>query len=235
MDCKRVLIKISGEMISGSNGSKFDFDAISKLCHNIKNVVDSNIDVSLVVGGGNVIRGRDFQDSNIIKQETADSVGMLSTVINGILLRDALRGIGINSELVSGLRLPFDILRNDPFNISKLTDEKKVIIFVGGTGLPYFSTDTVSVIAAFMSNCDAILKATKTDGVYDKDPYKFNDAVHISNLTYKDAIGKGLEVMDKTAFALASQRNIPIYVFSAKEDNCFVRVIKSEIKHSVVR
>ena len=191
--------------------------------------------MSLVVGGGNVIRGRDFQESNIIKQETADSVGMLSTVINGILLRDALRSIGINSELVSGLRLPFDILRNDPFNILKLLDEKKVIIFVGGTGLPYFSTDTVSVIAAFMSRCDAILKATKTDGVYDKDPHKFSDAVHVSNLTYQEAIEKGLNVMDKTAFALASQRNIPIYVFSAKEDNCFIRALNSEIKHSVVR
>jgi uridylate kinase len=230
---RRVLIKISGEAISNSDCG-FDFERISGICEKIKNVISEGIGVSFVVGGGNIIRGRDFAGTVAIRQETADSVGMLATVMNGIVVRDILRSNGVATEIVSPLRLPFDILQADHFTISKLITEGNVIMFCGGTGLPYFSTDTISVVAAFMSQCDAILKATKTDGIYDKDPAIHNDAIQIPNLTYQKAISRNLKIMDRTAFALAEQRGIPIHIFREDEPDCFLRSINKSIKQSIV-
>jgi uridylate kinase len=228
------LIKISGETLSGADG-KFGLNEIATVCDNVKNVIDSGIKVCLVIGGGNIVRGRDFQKSDLIASETADSIGMLSTVMNGIFMRDALRARGLYVEAVSALRLPFGILPNDVFTVRELASRGAVIIFCGGVGLPYFSTDTVAVIAASMARCDALLKATKTDGIYDADPKIFDDAKHIPELTHSEAIQRNLQVMDQTAFVLASQRKLPIYVFAVNEPNCFMRAINGELKLSVVR
>jgi uridylate kinase len=231
---KRVLIKISGEAIAGTAGDKFDLGAVSVICHDIKAVVESGIGVSIVVGGGNIIRGRDYKDSTCLKRETADSIGMMATAINAMILRDAIKDIGIDTEIVSPLNLPFDILQSNPFVIEKLVAERKVIIFSGGLGTPYFSTDTMAIVASFLSKSDMLLKSTKTDGIYDKDPAIHSDATHIPHLTYKEAIRKNLKIMDQMAFALAEQRNLPIHVFSIKEENCFIKSIKKEIKQSIV-
>jgi uridylate kinase len=159
---------------------------------------------------------------------------MLSTVLNAIVMRDALRSYGFGVDIVSPLQLPFDVLPCDVFTVNKLSVRDDIIIFCGGAGLPYFSTDTIAVIAAAMTRCDVLLKATKTDGIYDMDPNKACDAQHIPELTYDDAIRRNLRVMDQTAFEMASQRKLPIYVFSVREHDCFQRALNREIKMSVV-
>ncbi len=233
MNFKRVLIKISGELFSSGNNG-FNNNRLNEICNNISNVISSGIDVSLVVGGGNIIRGREFQNSGIIKRETADSIGMLATVLNGIMLREMLLNRNIDCVIVSALDLPFDIKKLNPFVVNNLVQDHKTIIIVGGLGLPYFSTDTISVVGASLSHCDAILKATNTDGVYDKDPNKYNDAQHLTQLTYEFAIEHNLQVMDETAFLLARNLKKPIFVFSAFEENCFLKALNGEIRRSVV-
>ncbi len=231
MQFKRVLIKISGELFSlnGSNN-----EPINQICTNILNVISSGIDVSIVVGGGNIIRGNRFQNNNSIRRETADSIGMLATVMNGIILRDNLLNRGVDCAIVSALDLPFNIRKLNSFVIEELISQHRTIIIVGGLGVPYFSTDTVSVVGATLSRCDAILKASNTDGIYDKDPHKHADAVFLEKITYEFAIQHNLQVMDETAFLLARNLNKPIYVFSSTEPNCFIRAINNEIKCSIV-
>lgn len=230
MTFKRVLIKISGELFLNNTSN----NTLETVCDNIVNLFSTGIDVSLVVGGGNIIRGRNSNYKNQIRRETADSIGMLATVMNGIVLRDIFHKRGIDCILVSALDLPFNIQKINPFILDELASNHKTIIIVGGLGFPYFSTDTVSVVGAELSHCDAILKATNTDGVYDKDPHQFKDAVYLPKLTYEYAIQNNLQVMDDTAFLLARSLNKPIYVFSLLETNCFVRAINGEIRCSVV-
>ncbi|MDR0744732.1 MAG: hypothetical protein LBE97_02130 [Holosporales bacterium] len=219
----RVLIKISGEAISGKD-ELFSSDIAIKICNEIKNVIDLGISVLVVVGGGNIIRGRDFINGGVISRETADSIGMLATIMNGLFLKELFQKIGIDSEIVKS--------HHNPENLSS---KNKLLIFVGGLGYPYFSTDTVSVIAALLYKCDIILKATKSNGIYDKDPLLFQDAKFIENLTYEQAIKDNIQIMDQTAFSIiGSNKRIPIYVFSLKEENCFVKALNKTIKMSIV-
>lgn len=231
MQFKRVLIKISGEIFSlnGQNNEQF-----TKTCDSIIDIISSKIDVSIVVGGGNIIRGNKIKSNNFIRRETADSIGMLATVMNGIMLRECLINRGVDCVIVSAFDLPFNIKKFNPFVIDELIAQHKTIIIVGGLGIPYFSTDTVSVVGASLSRCDAILKASNTDGIYDKDPHKYADATFLKKITYEFAIQHNLQVMDETAFLLARKLNKPIYVFSSSEPNCFTRAIKNEIKCSIV-
>lgn len=217
-----------------NNNEKFNNIRLQKLCNDIKNVLNNGINISLVIGGGNIIRGRDFNNNDLIKRETADSIGMLSTVMNGIIVRDVLKNNTIDTEIVSLLDLPFNIKKLNPFTIDNLIEKNKLIIFVGGLGLPYFSTDTISVVGASLSHCNAILKATKTDGIYNKDPNIYPDAVHLDNITYDYAIQNNLQIMDDTAFSLAKQLNLPIYIFSLFEDNCFINALNKSIRISIV-
>jgi uridylate kinase len=232
---RSVLVKISGEAMMNDRSSGFSIDQVSKICLDVKAVLDSGIRVVLVVGGGNIIRGRDWCDSGIVRLETADAMGMLSTAINGIMLRDVLSHHGISAEIVSNLNLPFDVSHANSFNISKIIGQNKVIIFVGGIGLPYCSTDTVSVIAAALSGCDILLKATHVDGIYSDDPKIAPGATHISEITYQEAINNQLNFMDKTALIIAMQRKIPIYVFSIGEKNCLLRAVNRDIRLSIVK
>lgn len=190
------------------------------------------IGVSVVVGGGNIVRGRSCMG---IDREDADSMGMLATTINGIALHAYLTKIGIDSVLMSNLQLPFGIENSNFRQIQQNIIYGKTLIFVGGAGQPYFSTDTISVINAITTRADIMLKATKTDGIYDKDPKQFEDAKHIPELTHKKALELGVKIMDQTAFAIAMENNIPIMVFSISENNCFVRAIQGDIKHSIVK
>lgn len=231
---RRILIKVSGEFFLSNNNEKFDNFKLNKLCNDIKNILNEGINISLVIGGGNIIRGRDFTDNKLISRETADSIGMLSTVINGIIVRDILKNNNIDVEIVSLLDLPFDIKKLNPFTVNELTEKNKLIIFVGGLGLPYFSTDTISVVGALLSHCNLILKATNTDGIYDKDPNLYPDAKHLDSITYDYALQNHLQIMDNTAFSLAKQFNIPIYIFSLFENNCFIRALNKNIKISTV-
>lgn len=230
MNIKRVLIKISGEALS-SPDNIFDSNKILSLSKDIKNIIDIGLEVSIVIGGGNIIRGRSFKG---IAREEVDSMGMIATSINGIALRAYLLKIGIESVVVSNLQLPFGIEDSNFQSIHKHMRDKKIIIFVGGAGQPYFSTDTISVINAITTRSDIVLKATKIDGIYDKDPLKFNDAVYIPEITHKEAIERHIKVMDQTAFSIALEHNMPIMVFSIKEPNCFAKVLNKSAKYSLV-
>lgn len=233
---KRVLIKLSGEAISGDRGV-FDPSVASLVCENIKKLMSLGIGVSLVIGGGNIVRGRDFKKTlppSIIDCKVIDSAGMLATVINGLFLKGILLSLGIDSVIVSPLDLPFDIKKLSTEEIDSNLNLGKVVIFVGGSGLPCFSTDTISVIAAIMSSSDVVLKATKTDGVYDKDPKIFPDAEFIQSITHQKAIDKNLQIFDQTALVLARDHSMPIIVFSMNESNCFVRVLNKKIKYSEI-
>lgn len=222
---KRVMLKISGEALSGEKGFGFDFDVTQKIAKEIKEIVDMGIEVGAVVGGGNIWRGRNGEEMD---RTTADYMGMLSTCINALALQDSLENIGVDTRVQTAIQMkevaePF-IRRKAMRHLEK----KRVVIFAAGTGNPYFSTDTAAALRAAEIEADAILLAKKVDGVYDKDPNKYDDAKKFDKLTYIEVLEKGLQVMDSTATSLCMDNNIPILVFGLDKPNNIKKVIMGE-------
>lgn len=222
---KRVMLKISGEALSGTNGFGFDFDTISRIAKEVKEIVDMDIEVGLVVGGGNIWRGR---SSEGMDRTTADHMGMLATCINALALQDALEGIGVKTRVQTAIEMkeiaePF-IRRRAVRHLEK----GRVVIFGAGSGNPYFSTDTAAALRAAEIEADVILLAKNVDGVYDKDPNKFSDAKKYDTLTYMEVIEQGLQVMDTTATTLCMDNNIPILVFGIEADRNIKRAMLGE-------
>ena len=222
---KRVMLKISGEALSGANGFGFDFDTISRIAKEVKEIVDMDIEVGLVVGGGNIWRGR---SSEGMDRTTADHMGMLATCINALALQDALEGIGVKTRVQTAIEMkeiaePF-IRRRAVRHLEK----GRVVIFGAGSGNPYFSTDTAAALRAAEIEADVILLAKNVDGVYDKDPNKFSDAKKYDTLTYMEVIEQGLQVMDTTATTLCMDNNIPILVFGFEADGNIKRAMLGE-------
>lgn len=222
---KRVMLKISGEALSGTNGFGFDFDTISRIAKEVKEIVDMDIEVGLVVGGGNIWRGR---SSEGMDRTTADHMGMLATCINALALQDALEGIGVKTRVQTAIEMkeiaePF-IRRRAVRHLEK----GRVVIFGAGSGNPYFSTDTAAALRAAEIEADVILLAKNVDGVYDKDPNKFADAKKYDTLTYMEVIEQGLQVMDTTATTLCMDNNIPILVFGLEGDGNIKRAMLGE-------
>ena len=207
---KRIMLKLSGESLAGENGYGIDFNVTKRVAEEIKEIVDMGIEVGAVVGGGNIWRGRQGQDMD---RTTADYMGMLATCINAMALQDSLESIGVYTRVQTAIEMkqiaePF-IRRRAMRHLEK----GRVVIFGAGTGNPYFSTDTTAALRAAEIEADVILLAKKVDGVYDKDPHKFADAVKFDNLNYMDVLEKGLQVMDSTATSLCMDNEIPILVF----------------------
>ena len=222
---KRVMLKISGEALSGANGFGFDFDTISRIAKEVKEIVDMDIEVGLVVGGGNIWRGR---SSEGMDRTTADHMGMLATCINALALQDALEGIGVKTRVQTAIEMkeiaePF-IRRRAVRHLEK----GRVVIFFFFLGNPYFSTDTAAALRAAEIEADVILLAKNVDGVYDKDPNKFSDAKKYDTLTYMEVIEQGLQVMDTTATTLCMDNNIPILVFGIEADGNIKRAMLGE-------
>ena len=222
---KRVMLKISGEALSGTNGFGFDSDTISRIAKEVKEIVDMDIEVGLVVGGGNIWRGR---SSEGMDRTTADHMGMLATCINALALQDALEGIGVKTRVQTAIEMkeiaePF-IRRRAVRHLEK----GRVVIFGAGSGNPYFSTDTAAALRAAEIEADVILLAKNVDGVYDKDPNKFSDAKKYDTLTYMEVIEQGLQVMDTTATTLCMDNNIPILVFGIEADGNIKRAMLGE-------
>lgn len=222
---KRVMLKISGEALSGTNGFGFDFDTISRIAKEVKEIVDMGIEVGLVVGGGNIWRGRSGEGMD---RTTADHMGMLATCINALALQDALEGIGVKTRVQTAIEMkeiaePF-IRRRAVRHLEK----GRVVIFGAGSGNPYFSTDTAAALRAAEIEADVILLAKNVDGVYDKDPNKFADAKKYDTLTYMEVIEQGLQVMDTTATTLCMDNNIPILVFGLEGDGNIKRAMLGE-------
>ena len=222
---KRVILKVSGEALAGSNGFGFDFDIIKRITLEVKDLVEMGVEVGLVVGGGNIWRGRSGEGMD---RSQADHMGMLATCINALALQDSLEQNGVMTRVQTAIEMK-EIA--EPFirrRAVRHLETGRVVIFAAGTGNPYFSTDTTAALRAAEIEADVILLAKKVDGVYDKDPNKFDDAKKYDTLTYIEVLEQGLQVMDSTATSLCMDNNIPILVFGLEEPGNIKRAISGE-------
>ena len=222
---KRILLKLSGEVLAGEKGHGFDFDVIESIAKSVKEVVDAGVEVGIVIGGGNFWRGR---SSGSMDRTRADSIGMLGTVMNSIAFGDTLIQMGVPTKVYSAIGMEPIAKRFSSEDARKELSKGKVTIFGGGTGSPFFSTDTTAALRAAEIQADVIFKATNVDGVYDKDPNKFQDAVKFDSLTQSDLLSKGLTVMDAAAASLCRENGINIYVFNLTDPQNVVKAVKGE-------
>lgn len=231
---KRILLKISGEVLTGEGGFGIDPSVIRQIAGEIKEVKTLGVEIAIVIGGGNIFRGV-AASSMGMDRVSADHMGMLATILNGIALQDALEKMGVQTRLQTAIEMrelaePF-IRRRAMRHLEK----GRVVIFAGGTGNPYFTTDTTASLRAMEIGAEAILKATKVDGVYDADPMVNRKARKYDELTYLDVLKKRLKVMDATAISLCMDHQIPIIVFNLKKKGNIRRVILGEKVGTKVR
>jgi len=224
---KRVVLKISGEVLVGEEEYGISSEVISGISREIKEVTERGVQIAVVVGGGNFFRGVDTSSEGV-DRTTADYMGMLATVINSLALQDALEKTGVFTRVQSAIDLrqvaePY-IRRRAIRHLEKA----RVVIFAGGTGNPYFSTDTAASLRAMEIGADVLLKATKVEGVYDSDPMKNRDAVMLDRLSYIDVLKENLRVMDATAVSLCMDNRLPIIVFNVKKKGNIVRAVMGE-------
>ena len=228
------MLKISGESLAGDNEQGFDFDILNDLSQNIKILADKNISISIVLGGGNFIRGSSFSNG-VVDRVTSDYMGMLGTVMNSLALQSNLEKIGVPSRVMSAISINRVA---EPYIKNKSTrhlEKKRVVIFASGTGNPFFSTDTAAVLRASEMKSDVILKGTKVDGIYDKDPMTHNNAKKISEISYADYLSKDIKVMDATAISLAKDRSLPIFIFSIMNSSNIIDIIDGKGSYSIIK
>ena len=229
---KRILLKLSGEVLAGEEGKGLDFDIVTTVCKVVKECADMGTQIGIVVGGGNFWRGR---SSGEMDRPRADQMGMLATAINSLALQDTLEQLGVKAQVLTALSMPQVA---DVFTKRKAVEYLEggqVVIFGCGTGNPFFSTDTAAALRAAEIDAEIIFKATNVDGVYDKDPNKFADAVKYDELTHSEVLSKGLKVMDSTAASLCRDNNISILVFNLDDPQNIVRALKGENIGTVVK
>lgn len=210
---KRILLKISGEILIGPQKFGVDYDACTSAANALKKIQDNNHELAVVIGGGNIFRGINLKKAGL-PRTPSDHVGMLSTIINGIILQQALESIKCPSVVMSAIECPQIASSYRWHDAIHHLSNGKIVIFVGGTGNPYFTTDTAAALRASEIHADILLKATKVDGIYDKDPIKNPDAKKYSHLNYSQFLAEKLEVMDSTSIALCQNNQIPILVFN---------------------
>jgi uridylate kinase len=231
---KRILLKISGEVLTGEGEYGIDPAVIQQIAREVKEVKNLGVEVSIVIGGGNIFRGI-AASAKGMDRASADYMGMLATIINGIALQDALEEIGVQTRVQTAIEMrqvaePY-IRRRAIRHLEK----GRVVIFAGGTGNPYFTTDTAASLRAMEIGAEAILKGTKVDGIYDKDPVLNKGALKYDELTYLDVLKNQIKVMDATAISLCMDHQIPIFVFSLKEKGNIKRVIRGDRVGTKVR
>jgi uridylate kinase len=232
---KRIILKLSGEVLrGGKSGDPIDAPTLERISTQIKEIYDLGVQICIVIGGGNIFRGLNGEKRGV-DRTTGDYMGMLATVINGLALMDSLEKMGVTTRVQSAIPMnqiaePF-ILRRAIRHLEK----QRVVIFVAGTGNPYFSTDTTAALRASEMHADIILKATKVDGIYDKDPKKYPDAVKYDEITFIDALKQRLNVMDSTAFSLCLDNNVPILVFDLNDEHAIRRAVTGKKIGTLVR
>lgn len=231
---KRILLKLSGEALNGGDKSQIiNSEILSQFAKEVKTVVEAGCEVAIVIGGGNIYRGASA-DSGIDRSQ-GDYMGMLATVINGMAVQSILENNGLQTRLLSAIKMeqiaePF-IRRRAIRHLEK----GRVVIFGAGTGNPYFSTDSGGALRANEIEAEVLLKGTNVDGVYNKDPRKNEDAVKYNEITFDEAINKGLKVMDKTAFTLCQENDLPIIVFDMNGEGNLLRVVNGETIGTLVK
>jgi uridylate kinase len=224
---KRVLLKLSGESLMGSQQFGIEATMIMHYANQIKGLVELGVEVAVVIGGGNIFRGLQASKSGIERVQ-GDYMGMLATVINGMALQSALETVGVFTRLVSAIKM--DQIA-EPYirrRAIRHLEKGRVVLFSAGTGNPYFTTDSAAALRASEICADAILKGTRVDGIYTADPEKDPTATKFDHLTYSEVISRGLGVMDMTAFTLCKENNIPIVVFSINDDQNLLRIVRGE-------
>ena len=224
---KRILLKLSGEALLGDRSYGIDPKRIAQYAKDIKSILDLGVEVAIVIGGGNIFRGVSAA-SNGIDRVQGDYMGMLATVINGMALQSSLEEEKIQTRLQTAIKIEAVA---EPYIKRKAVrhlEKKRVVIFGGGTGNPFFTTDSAAVLRAIEVSADVILKGTRVDGVYDSDPEKNEKAVKFDFIAFSDVIGKNLKVMDSTAFTLSQENNLPIVVFNMNKPGNLLKVIKGD-------
>ena len=233
MKYKRVLLKLSGEMLKGNRESGVDGKVLMELAQEVKGLVEMGCEVGMVIGGGNIWRYRDNQSLSF-NRVTSDTMGMMATVMNALAFEAGLKSIGVDVAAFSCLHVPKAL---DDYSPKKALDEMnkgKVCLFAGGTGHPYFTTDSAAALRALEMDCDVLLKATNVDFVYDKDPNKFDDAVKLSAVTYKEVIKNELGVMDLTCASLLHGQGVEMVVFNIGKRENLKKIILGESVGTVV-
>jgi uridylate kinase len=222
-----VLLKVSGEALMGDRSFGHDYDTLKRIAQDIKEVQNLGTQVCLVVGGGNIFRG--VSASNLgMERAAADYMGMLGTVMNALALQNIMEQEGIYTRVLSAIPMTTICEPYVRRKAKRHMEKGRVVIFAGGTGNPFFTTDSAAVLRAIEMNCDLLLKGTQVDGVYSDDPQKNSQAIKYDRITYSDVLHKNLNVMDMAAIALARENNLPIKVFSIKKKGEFAKVLMSE-------
>ena len=231
---KRILLKLSGEALLGQRSYGIDPKRIAQYAKDIKSITDLGVEVAVVIGGGNIFRGVSAA-SNGIDRVQGDYMGMLATVINGMALQSSLEEEKIQTRLQTALKIE-EVA--EPYIKRKAVrhlEKKRVVIFGGGTGNPFFTTDSAAVLRAIEINADVILKGTRVDGVYDSDPEKNNNAVKFDSMSFSEVINKNLKVMDSTAFTLSQENNLPIIVFNMNKTGNLLKLINGDKIGTIIK
>jgi len=231
---KRVLVKFSGEALAGDEGYGIDTKILDYIANEIKQLVDNDIEVGIVIGGGNIVRGVTAAADGIIKRTSGDYMGMLATVVNGIAMQEALEHIGVCARLQTAIKME-QIAESFIVRRAKRHLEKgRVVIFSAGTGNPFFTTDTAATLRASEIEATMLIKATKVDGVYDKDPAKYADAVKLDTISYDEALKDHIKVMDDTAIALAKDNGLPIVVANMNTKGNLLNIVNGDFSQCSV-
>ncbi len=224
----RILLKLSGEALLGERSHGIDPNTINKYSREIKSIVDLGVEVSIVIGGGNIFRGLSGANNGIDRVQ-GDYMGMLATVINGLALQSSLEKIGLQTRLQTAINMEAIA---EPYIKRKAVrhlEKKRIVIFGAGTGNPFFTTDSAAVLRAIEIEADVILKGTRVDGIYDDDPEINKNAIKFNELEYDEAISKNLKIMDSTAFTLSKENKLPIIVFDINKTGNLKKIIEGKI------
>lgn len=234
---KRVLVKFSGEALAGESGFGIDSSILKFIAGEIKELMAAGIEVGIVIGGGNIIRGVSAAKDGIIRRTSGDHMGMLATVINSIAMREALEKVGLDVRVQSAIKMEAICETFIVGRAQRHLEKGRVVIFGAGTGNPFFTTDTAATLRAIEISSDVIIKATKVDGVYDKDPHKFGDAKLLKSLSYEQAMSDDIKVMDDTAIALAKDNSLPIIVCNMFKQGNLLSIINEDANalYSIVK
>ena len=230
---KRVLLKISGESLMGVDSYGIDVSTVDRVAKEISQVCKLGIEICLVIGAGNIFRGLSGAAAGM-DRASADYMGMLATVMNSLAMQNSLERLGFQTRIQSAISMTEVCETYTRRRAIRHMEKNRIVIFAAGTGNPYFTTDTAAALRASEMDCDAIFKGTKVDGIYDKDPIEYKEANKFEKITYSEVLSKNLRVLDSSAVSLARDNNIPIIVFSIKENNGFLNILKGKGSYSVV-
>lgn len=231
---KKILLKFSGESLQAADGFSIDPEKLMKYAHQVKEVVDLGVKVSVVIGGGNIYRGLNNKNQGFDRIK-GDYMGMMATVINAVALQSALETISIKSQVLTGFSMGPVGQAYSPRRVQNAFNNNEVVIFGGGTGNPFFTTDTAAALRAVEIGADVLLKGTRVDGVYDSDPEKNPNAVKYDEITFTEAYSKGLKIMDLTAFTMCKENNLPIIVFNVGDETSLKKIVSGDKIGTIIK